>query len=39
MLEEGHYNLKPELQKQFETFDYGTNQLIIRCKKKKREGN
>ena len=35
MLEEGHYNLKPELQKQFDTFDYGTNELIIRCKKKK----
>ena len=39
MLEEGHYNLKPELQKQFDTFDYGTNQLIIRCKKKNRVGN
>ena len=39
MLEEGHYNLKPELQKQFDTFDYGTNELIIRCKKKNRVGN
>ena len=39
LLKEGHYNLKPELQQQFDTFDYGTNQLIIRCKKKKREGN
>ena len=35
MLKEGHYAIKPELQKQFDTFDYGTNQLIIRCKKKK----
>ena len=35
MLKEGHYSIKPELQKQFDTFDYGTNQLIIRCKKKK----
>ena len=35
MLKEGHYTIKPELQKQFDTFDYGTNELIIRCKKKK----
>ena len=35
MLKEGHYTIKPELQQQFDTFDYGTNQLIIRCKKKK----
>ncbi|MGM9758668.1 MAG: 6-bladed beta-propeller [Parabacteroides sp.] len=34
LLEEGHYTLKQELQQQFDTFDYGTNQLIIRCKKK-----
>ena len=39
MLKEGHYTIKPELQKQFDTFDYGTNQLIIRCKKKNRVGN
>ena len=39
MLKEGHYAIKPELQKQFDTFDYGTNQLIIRCKKKNRNGN
>ena len=39
MLKEGHYAIKPELQKQFDTFDYGTNQLIIRCKKKNLTGN
>ena len=39
MLKEGHYTIKPELQKQFDTFDYGTNQLIIRCKKKNLTGN
>ena len=39
MLKEGHYTIKPELQQQFDTFDYGTNQLIIRCKKKNRNGN
>ena len=39
LLKEGHYTIKPELQKQFDTFDYGTNELIIRCKKKKRTGN
>ena len=39
LLKEGHYTIKPELQKQFDTFDYGTNQLIIRCKKKNRAGN
>ena len=36
MLKEGHYAIKPELQQQFDTFDYGTNELIIRCKKKNR---
>ncbi|MDD7721527.1 MAG: 6-bladed beta-propeller [bacterium] len=35
MLKEGHYAIKPELQQQFDTFDYGTNELIIRCKKQK----